>query len=63
MKLYKYRIFDLLSQTYYLGEFYTCVFYSLSEVAYLVDQLQKSCVEENRYEVHAIKLADIQTLE
>lgn len=62
MKLFKYRIFDLLTQTYHSDECDNGVYYDLESTAYIVDQLLKSCVEPNRYEVHAIKLADIQTL-
>lgn len=61
--LYKYRIFDLLNQSYHSSIFDSGVYYSLNEVALVLDGLLKSCVEENRFEVHSIKLANITTLE
>ena len=60
--LFKYRIFDLLTQSYYSSEYDSGIYYDLEAVAYEIDYISKHCVETNRYEVHAIKLCDIQTL-
>ena len=60
--LFKYRIFDLLTQSYYSSEYASDIYYDLEAVAYEIDQISNKFVETNRYEVHAIKLCDIQTL-
>ena len=63
MAIYKYRVFDLLNQTYWEVGYNDGIFYCMEEAIGTLDNLQKQSVHKNQYELHRIKVGECQTIE
>lgn len=63
MPVYKYRVFDTFNAQYWSTMYGLSVWYSLDIVASVLDELKKRTVYESQYEIHRIKIGEMQTIE
>lgn len=63
MSIYKYRVFDLLNQSYWELSYNDGIFYSIEEGTEALDNLQKQSIHKNQYELHRIKVGECQTID
>lgn len=63
MSVFKYQVWDTLSLTYWFTQWDSGVCFCLCDAVTLLDELQKTEVKPGQFEIHRIKIGEMQTIE